>query len=68
MRGTLKTCCPSCGKDIEFDLDGDWDDFPCPHCATLLELEVDDWVEWGEDGEAVDDGEDFTVVLAGETA
>jgi|TARA_R110002126_G_scaffold101117_8_gene232984 hypothetical protein len=66
MRGALETCCPACGEDFKFDLDGSWEDFPCAHCATMLELEVEDWVTWGDDGEAVDDGEDFSIILAEE--
>lgn len=68
MRGTLETCCPACDEDFEFDLDGSWEDFPCPHCGAMLELEVEDWVTWGEDGEAVDDGEDFSIILAEESS
>ena len=59
--GTLETCCPACHVDFEFDLDGPWDDFYCPRCDEWLTLEVDDWVQYNEDGDAVDDGIDFTV-------
>ena len=68
MRGTLETCCPACHEDFLFDLDGEWADFPCPSCSTMLSLEVEDWVVWGDDGEAIDDGESFTIVLAEESS
>ena len=64
MSDVLETACPACDTDFQFDLSGSWDDFPCPHCATMLELEVEDWLERDEDGEVVDDGVDYTVVLA----
>lgn len=63
MNDVLETVCPACDTAFQFDLGGSWEDFLCPHCATTLELEVDDWVEWGENGELVDDGVDYTVVL-----
>lgn len=58
---TLDTVCPICDTDFVFDLRGSWDDFQCPACAAWLELEVDDWVEYDETGEVVDDGVDYSV-------
>jgi len=57
----LDTVCPICDTHFVFDLQGSWDDFQCQSCTAWLELEVDDWVEYDEAGEVVDDGVDYSV-------